>query len=171
MYKYEITKYNPKFRDENRRYNKEDWTSISDIGKSFEEVLTVENYSQVEDSYINAIQIVMDYLGVPYLLINNIIRSSSKENFLEMARKFVELYSDEFIKVYTNLRDFERLDKEKVDICCRLLLREDIGCDLYFPRKMKVFIGYDYLMEIHTSRSIDTIRPLIEQLGLYVEKY
>lgn len=155
LHKYAITKYNPKFHDGKKRYINEDWTAISDIGKSFEgEVLTVENYRQVEDSYINAIHLVMEFLGVPYLVINKVIRSCSSEKFLEIRKKFNELYPNDLIEAYTNVRDFDRLDKEKVDFYCRLLLREDTGCEIYFPRKMKVLIGYDYLMGIHTSKSM-----------------
>ncbi|MGG1680225.1 hypothetical protein ACIFOT_31580 [Neobacillus sp. NRS-1170] len=147
-------------------------TAISDIGKSFEgEGLTIETYKQVEDSYIKAIQLVMDYLGVPYLLVNNVIRSFSYQKFLENTKEFDELYPNDLMEVYTNTWDIEKIDKEKVVLFCRLLFREDIGSDVYFPRKLKVFIGYDYLMGVHTSKSIDSIRPAIEQLGLFVVEH
>jgi hypothetical protein len=36
---------------------------------------------------------------------------------------------------------------------------------------MKVFIGYDYLMGVHTSKCLDPIISSIEELGLYVEEF
>lgn len=65
MYKYRISKYNPLTVDENGDY-KEDWTAISDIGKSFDgETLTVAKYVEVEDSYIK-----LNRNQLPYFLQN-----------------------------------------------------------------------------------------------------
>ncbi|MNM68761.1 hypothetical protein D3C81_803270 [compost metagenome] len=172
MHKYEITKYNPSFRDEKRRYLKDDWTAIGDIGKSFEgELLTIDSYKKVEDSYIKVIKMVMEYLEVPFLSIDNVRRSFSFERFMELRKNLRELYSQDILGIYADAKDLDKLDKEKVDSYCRLLLREDIGSIVCYPRKMKVYIGYDYLMGIHTSKSIDSLIPSIEQLGLFVEKH
>lgn len=35
MHKYRITKYDPQYRDEQGIYIREDWTSYSDIGKTY----------------------------------------------------------------------------------------------------------------------------------------
>ena len=90
---------------------------------------------------------------------------------MEIRKNFCELYSQDILETYADAKDLDKLDKEKVDSFCRLLLREDIGSEVYYPRRMKVFIGYDYLMGIHTSKSIDSLIPSIEQLGLFVEKH
>jgi len=172
LYKYEITKYNPDFRDEKRRYLKEDWIGIGDIGKSFEgEMLTVDKYKEIEDSYINAIHLIMDYMRIPYLTINDVRRSFSYDTFQDIRKKIQELYSKDVLETYLHVKDRDKLDNKKIDLFCRLLLREDIGAEVYYPRRMKVFIGYDYLMGIHTSKSIDSIIPSIEQMGLFVEKH
>lgn len=171
MHKYEITKYNPNIRDDKRRYFKEDWTAISDIGKSFEgKLLTINSYKKIEDSYIKAIITIMEYLQIPFLSVDHVIRSFSYERFRDMRRD-CELYSQDIMEMYNSIKDGDKLDLVKVDSFCRLLLREDIGSDVFYPRRMKVFIGYDYLMGIHVSKSIDTLIPSIEQLGLFVEKY
>ncbi|MBD7971284.1 hypothetical protein H9647_24780 [Paenibacillus sp. Sa2BVA9] len=168
MYRYEITKYKPNFRDEEY----EDWTAISDIGNSYEgQILTIEKYKEVEDSYIKAIHLVMEYLELPFLLINNVVRSFSYDTFMEIRKDCRELYTKEILERYSSAKDLEELDKEKVDSFCRLQLREDIGATVYYPRRMKVYIGYDFLMGIHTSQSIASIIPSIERLGLFVEKH
>lgn len=54
---YRVTKYNPKFRSKDGVYQRHDWTSVSDVGKSFADgVLSVVDYLQVEDRYIAAIE-------------------------------------------------------------------------------------------------------------------
>ncbi|WP_058302442.1 hypothetical protein [Gorillibacterium timonense] len=172
MYKYEISKYNPSFRNEKRKYLKEDWTAIGDIGKSFEgELLTINSYKIVEDRYIEVINLVMEYLEIPILSINNVRRSFSFDRFLEIRKNHRNLYSQDMLGIYTQAKDLDKLDKEKLDSFCRLLLREDIGSEVYFPRRMKVFIGYDFLMGIQTSKSIESLIPSIEQIGLFVEKH
>lgn len=39
MYSYRITKYNPVFGNEFGYYDRSEWTSISDIGKSFDGII------------------------------------------------------------------------------------------------------------------------------------
>ena len=170
VYKYEITKYNPIYRDEGRRYLKDDWTAISDIGKSYEgEILTIDGYKQVEDSYIKAIELIMAYLHIPFLLVDHVSRSFDVETFTELNKDTRQLYAQDIIEIYHDVKNKDKLEKEQLNGFCRLLLREDIGADVFYPRKMKVFIGYDYLMGIHTSKSIDALIPTIEQLGLFVK--
>lgn len=172
MYKYRITKYNPLFRNDEGIYLKEDWTAISDIGKVFNgKELTIESYKKTEDSYITVIHSIMEYLNVPYLTVTDVTRSFPLEMFKNIMSKYHELYSDEMIEYYSREKNNDTLEKESIDVFCRLLLREDIGSKIFYDRKMKIFIGYDYLMSIHTSKSLDSMISLIEELGLYVEDF
>jgi len=53
----EITKYNPKFRDEDGAYIPEEWTGRHQIGQKFDgTVLTEKNYLEIEDKYVQAAQ-------------------------------------------------------------------------------------------------------------------
>ncbi|MBE6091130.1 MAG: hypothetical protein E7206_24505 [Clostridium beijerinckii] len=174
MYKYRISKYNPSYRDNDGRYLKEEWTAISDIGKAFDGVkLSIEEYKKIEDSYIKVIQLIMNYVGVQFLTIDKVVRSFSNEKFEELfiATEYRHLYTSEILDIYHRVRDKENLDKERIDQFCRLLLREDIGAKIFYQNKIKVFIGYDYLMGIHTSKSLEKLIPEIEELGLYVEEF
>lgn len=170
MYKYSITKYNPLFRDDENRYLKDDWTAISDIGKTFdEEKLTIEDYKKTEDSYISAIHLIIDYLCLPYLKVDDVMRSFSFEMFQDLIKDYRELYNEEMLEYYSNVKNKDNLNKNNIDVFCRFLLREDIGAKVYYPRRMKVFIGYDYLMGVHMSKPLDPLIPLIEKMGLFVE--
>jgi len=173
MYKYRITKYNPSFRDYNGAYLKDDWISISEIGETFDEgELTLEQYKQTEDGYIKAIQLIMDYLSVPYLIITDVdIPEHPDEIFQKRIKIFREFYTDEMLEYYFSAKNNDKLNKEKLDFHCRFMLREDIQSDVHYPRKMKVFIGYDYLMGIDTSKSLEPIFPLLKETGLYIEDF
>lgn len=172
MYKYNISKYNPSFRDSNWIYMKEDWTAISDIGRTFDsKILTVKDYIDTEDRYIKAIQTILSFYNLPYLKVCKVRKSFEEENFKELiARRKVE-YTPDILDMYSKVEDIERLTYKDIDSFFRLLLREDIGANLSYPRKMKIFICYDYLMGIHCSRSLERVIPAIEALGLFVEKF
>lgn len=171
MYKYRITKYNPLFRNSAGEYLEEDWTAISDIGKIFNGTqLTQKVYKCVENNYVDAINIIMDFLGITYLTANDINKSfSSTDDFLNSIKKYGTLYCAQMIDVFENVTDNQTLDDEKLDSFLRLLIREDIGADVSYPRKMQVFIGYDFLMGVHTSKSIEPVISNINDLGLFVE--
>jgi len=173
MYKYRITKYNPSFRDDNGAYLKDDWISISEIGETFDAgELTLDEYKKTEDGYIKAIQLIMDYLSVPYLIITNVdIPDPSDEIFQKRIKKFRQFYTDEMLEYYSIAKNNDKVNKEKVDFHCRFMLREDIYSNVHYPRKMKVFIAYDYLMGIHTSKSLEPIFPLLKETGLYIEDF
>lgn len=173
MNKYRITKYNPLFRDANGRYIKEDWTSISDIGKIFEgNILTGEEYKSTEDKYVKAVQLIMNYMNAPFIVVSNVRKSSDDADFEKTIKKYLELYNDNYLKgTYYNIIDNMKFSSEQIDSLIRLLLREEIGADVYYETKLKVFIGYDYLMGIHTSQLIEPIMPKIEEMGLFVEKF
>ncbi len=48
MKEYRVTKYNPNNRDSKGSYLAEEWTSISDVGKS----ITKSEYEEIENAYI-----------------------------------------------------------------------------------------------------------------------
>ena len=61
-----ITKYDPKNRDHNGWYIRDEWTDYSDIGKSLEgKALTRDEYLQVESAYISSV--LIECLGLESL--------------------------------------------------------------------------------------------------------
>lgn len=56
MFKYRISKYNPKFRNKEGVYTRNEWTAYSDIGEKFDDgILTETKYLKVEKFYIDFI--------------------------------------------------------------------------------------------------------------------
>ncbi|WP_341278980.1 hypothetical protein [Paenibacillus sp. FSL H8-0537] len=171
MINYRISKYDPKLRDRAGRYMPEDWIAISDIGKAFNgEILTNERYTSVEDSYVNAVLMIMDYTQIPYLTVNNIRKNFNDNVFEHTANRFSKHYSSKDIKdVYYNLKNGKKYTAQQIESIIRLLLREDVGMEVFYENELKVFIGYDFLMGVHTLKSIESIIPSIENMGLFVE--
>ncbi|QNR25594.1 hypothetical protein [Croceimicrobium hydrocarbonivorans] len=57
-----ITKYNPKYRDENGYYTKVDWIGYAQIDTVYEgNKLSYEDYLEVENSYIEAVFLFLNH--------------------------------------------------------------------------------------------------------------
>jgi len=172
MYKYNISKYNPDLRDSSGRYLLEDWTAISDVGKDFNgKVLSSKAYLKVEDNYIKAVYKILNFHNLRNLQIKDLRKSFKDEKFIEVIRERKIVHTDELLKLYYNLEFKKDLEYQDMDLFCRLLLREDIGAKLFYPRKLKIFICYDYLLGIHSNRSLEKVIPDIKALGLFVEEF
>lgn len=170
MHKYRISKYDPLFRDETGCYQKNEWTAISDIGKSFDGILlTDEEYIGVEDKYVDAVKLIIKFHSLTSLSVANLCHSFSKEEFLNLIKPYSQLYSESLLDFYTNFNG-SQAGLDEVESLFRLQLREDIGVDIFSPRKLKIFIGYDYLMGVNSSKSLEPIIPEISAIGLFVEK-
>jgi hypothetical protein len=83
----------------------------------------------------------------------------------------IQTNTSDILETYNSAEGIEKLEYKDLDLFFRLLLREDIGAKIFYPRRLKIFICYDYLMAIHSSRSIEKIIPDIEALGLFVEEF
>jgi hypothetical protein len=171
MKKYNISKYNPELKDNSGRYLKEDWTAISDIGKSFDgKVLSSEDYLEMEDKYIKAVYEILDFCNLKSLNVQDVRKSFKYDRFIELINERKIVYNEDLLKLYNSLESIKILPYQEIGLFCRLLLREDIGAKVSYPRKLKIFICYDYLLGIHSNRSIEKVIPRIKDLGLFVEE-
>jgi hypothetical protein len=172
MYKYNISKYNPAFRDERGRYMKEDWTAISDVGKTFDgRTLTSEEYIETEGRYVRAIQIIFNFFNFGHLKVCDVRKSFGDDQFGDLISRRKVKYTSDIMAIYNMSGSIEKLEYLDLDLFLRLLLREDIGAKIFYPGTFEIFVCYDYLMGIHSSHSINKIISEIESLGLFVEEF
>lgn len=161
MKKYSITKYNNK--------NMNSWTSISDIGKKYGEIeLSLDIYKKTEDSYVNAILLIIEYLKIETFKVENVFRWKNLEKEIEEDLYKKDIYTKEMMDLYHKLESNSFINKFELCDLVRLELREDIGGLITTPYKLKIFIGYDYMMGIHSSKSIKALFEPIENLGLNI---
>jgi len=66
------------------------------------------------------------------------------------------------LQVYQNIDEHSIINKEDLCDLIHLELREDIGGLLYVPYRLKIFIGYDFMMEVHSSKALEPIFEKIE---------
>lgn len=178
MFRYDITKYNPEYRD-GRKYLKEEWTAICDIGKSYDgKIFTEDEYRKVEDAYVQAIKLIMVHLEIPFLKIFDLIKSFEDDYFMKNVNEYKNLYEDKIVKEYFKIKNKDKYDINNVDLLIKLMLREDLGSTIVYRKGIlqkkivQVFIGYDFLMGIHINLKLDmSLIKEIENLGLFVEEF
>lgn len=160
-----ITKYNPLFRDLNGFYTKCEWTSISDIGKVYENrVFTMEEYLETESHYLNAIQVILNFFQSKGLVIAHLFGLEDKEYFSKYGNSDLQL-TLERVKTGDCI-----VEPQIISNVIKLGLREHIAeLELKTIGDKEAFIsfGFDYYMYLDTELEIDELRKQIESLGLY----
>lgn len=163
MFCWRITKYNPTYRNASGAYQKDEWTSFSDIGKKIgATTFTFAEYIIIEDSYVNAISQFLKCNEIQSMRITSLEKYSLPKN--------LSFYSQPLIDTFHVIVDNLVLDLETIQNVARLVLREDIWCQLV-TKHMSVTFGYDYYMYITTDKECMASIILIQQTGLFVEPY
>lgn len=93
-----------------------------------------------------------------------------EKQFLDLISGYKVEYTSEILALYNIVESVKKLEYKDINLFFRLLLREDIGAKICYPRKLKIFICYDYLMGVNSSRSLEKVIPAIEALGLFFEE-
>lgn len=149
MFEYRVTKYDPDLRD-GVAYLRDEWTSFSDIGQSFNGVvLTESEYQRVEDAYATAAVAFLREAGVVSLTVSGL------ENHATIPLTFVE---------------GSALSLAQIGRVVRRMLRDHFWCRLQSENAF-VHIGWDYYMYIGVPAHCPNAIAMARQLGLFPEPY
>lgn len=169
MYSWRITKYNPKFRNNKGVYTKDEWTSLSDIGKIFNgKKLTLNDYIKIESSYIKSIISFIKVLKIPYLIITDLEKHDLDYS---VVNKYNEIYSDAIINIFNNIKNNTEYDIEQITLICKLALREHLWLKLKYTEEIFIHFGYDYYMYIGSNVKNDLLIEKIKDSGLFIEEF
>ena len=168
MKKFRITKYNPLNRNDEGCYLKDEWTSISDIGKKFEGIeLKEDEYLKTESVYISAIELILKERGIKKLFIADLEKNIDR----------IELESDKLIlsendnSYYNKITEGFSLEFKEISTVLKLALRETIWCLLYSTDEHFIIkFGFDYYIYITCESISQKTKIEIERLGLYIEE-
>lgn len=167
MKSWRITKYNPKNRDEDGSYLKDEWTSCYDIGKSYDDKeFTVNDYITIENLYIDAILSFMKEINVQALTVKYL----EKYNDSIRTNEIPLMYTEEMIRLFKSVHEGSAIGIEDVQHLCRLVLREQLWCKLE-TNKMFVHFGYDFYMYIGCMYNCENIISFIKSTGLFIEEF
>jgi hypothetical protein len=163
MYQWRVTKYDPRSRHRQGHFLGEDWTSASDIGKSFGgAVLTLGAYLAVEGAYVEA---AMHFLRESGIQTVTVVGLEGSINLDDDPAEGIDLSSG------IDLYDGQRLAGIEIEQAIRLNLRELIWCKLESPDRFFIHIGYDYYMYIGSVEPCPGAIEHVTQIGLFVEPH
>jgi len=149
MHEYRVTKYDPSLRDASGAFLGDDWTSISDIGRSFSGVvLTREEYERVERAYIQAALAFLDEGGVGPLTVAEL-----------------EAPPDHSI----GFTEGSQVSADQLGEVLQQILREEVWCNLESHNGF-IHFGYDYYMYIGVPHPCPAAERLATDSGLFVER-
>ncbi len=162
-YQWRITKYNPAYRNAEGHYLRDEWTSASEIGKSFlGEILTIDDYLQVEKAYVDT---VMKFLEVYQI---ESVRLIHLETYgLSNVDKTSPLYDSSFETI--PLAEDMLVTIEQIPIVCKMALREYIYCQL-ITEDFFVHLGYDYYLFIGANSIQQEAIQFASEQRLFVEQ-
>lgn len=160
---YRITKYNPKFRDEKGRYERDEWTSVTDIGKVISgRVLTEKEYLSTENCYIDALRFLIKENNITSLKISELEIYQGEETIP------LKLEEREFISRITDNMTVNITDAE---IVAKSVLRELMWCKLCAEKAdFEIEFGYDYYMYVRCNSITPAMKDAIIESGLYIEQ-
>lgn len=166
MKRYDITKYKA------NQSGKDEWLGISDIGKIYDGIkLTSQEYKRVEDAYVNAILEIIKYLNITNVKIKNVYKCNIGKELKGRSSLRRKFYSKSILQTYQSVDEHSVIGQEDLCNLIRLELREDIGGLLYVPYRLKIFIGYDFMMGVHCSKALEPIFEKIEESGLNIFQF
>jgi hypothetical protein len=144
-----VTKYDPSFRNPSGAYLRNEWTSASDIGRSFDgAVLTPEEYRREEDAYV----------AVALRFVRESGQTSLAVCGLENKRR-----------CQLGFAEGSPLGLDELGSVIRRVLREECWCRLEGPAGFLHF-GWDYYMYVGVPRPCPESQELAKRVGLFVEE-
>ncbi|MCR9011129.1 hypothetical protein [Gabonibacter chumensis] len=169
-HQHEIVKYNPAFYNEDSVYCKDEWTSVSDIGKCFNgKVLTQEEYFAVENNYIDAVCEILQVVGADSLTIEYI---EKQDEWIEeqMVNSKIPEQDFQLLPIAKSLKQGQTMSVNKFCNAARLCLREYIyaifssqSCNL------KIKFGYDYYMYIECPLCKEKLSDITARHSLFLD--
>lgn len=153
MYGYRITKYNPEFRDASGAYMRDEWTSISDVGKVFNGVrFEFDEYRAMEMKYLRAIRVFAEAMSVDRFAVSG-FESNEADNAEVAALAGSVISLDQAVGVAQGV------------------LREELWCRLESPcGGLRVHFGYDYYIYIETALECPLAVAATRAGGLFVDE-
>jgi hypothetical protein len=169
MITYRITKYNPIYRDKDGVYLKDEWTAISDIGKSFgKKKLTYMKYLKVEGQYLKALERILSKIDLNTITINEIEKYFYKVN----DNTVKDLYDENMKILFNKLSDnYCFTSKDELMNAIKLILREHLwGKIVVKNSNFKVEFGNDLYVYITSEELPKELIQSLSNIGVFIEE-
>ena len=173
MHKYRITKYDPQYRDEQGIYSREDWTSYSDIGKTYSgKLFGKDDYINTEKLYCHTVISILQICGIKEVIVEDLESRFSVDEIKQMLRlKGLDLSNKEEV-IITSLCNGNKVHINNLQLYLKLILRECFWCKFADADLLiQIEFGYDYYIYLN-SRTIISHEFISDckKDGIFIEK-
>lgn len=149
LHSYRISKFDPAESETERR---DDWTSISDVGRRFGgAVLSRSAYEAVESKYVEVLRLGLAEAEISNLHVTDLVRSSIAP-------------SDG-----RGLTDGTTVGAREALAICRAQLRGEVSCHLFADSDFTVEVGFDLYLYVASPVPLPAMVERATRLGLFVE--
>lgn len=163
---YSISKYRPQFYSPEGRYTHNEWTSISDIGKSFDDgLLSANDYMKIEKHYIDVAIELAQLSGCLYLNVSYL--EDKPKDIVECVKNHP--LNNNLFKSAQKIREGLRIPIANSADYLRLCLRE--CCYARFSNHFHNFyvdFGFDFYMHIRTTLPKSKVEDVVLSNHLYL---
>jgi hypothetical protein len=150
MHGFRVTKYDPALRTAAGAYGKDEWTSFSDVGRSFSgTTLSREEYLRVESAYVEAAEAFLAEDRAPELRVVGLEIRGAR---LSVPAEGSHVARGAFAGI------------------CRSILRDEFWCKLEADGRF-VHFGWDYYMYVGVLHPCEGAISRAKSLGLFVETF
>jgi hypothetical protein len=146
---YRLTKYDPSLRDSTGAFTGDDWTSVSDIGETFDGVrLTLPAYLDIEARHLQVIASFLEESAVTAVIAQGV--ENAKGQFpIKEGEAFSPIQAIEVV---------------------RAMLRDEVWCLLQDGERFYIHVGWDYYLYVGSDRPCERSVKLAKQLGLFINQ-
>ena len=148
MVGYRVTKYDPILRDSDGILLGDDWTSISDIGKTFNgSILTTAEYLKTENSYVEAAEALISAVSIKSMCVTDL------ESHTVETSNCLDTH-DSVIEACDRVRNNQILSAATLGNVIRGCLRGYVWCRLTGSKGAYIHFGYDYYMYVGLPKRV-----------------
>jgi hypothetical protein len=148
MPEYRVTKYDPRHRNAEGAYIRDEWTAFYQIGRKFGGVmLTAEAYQRVEDATVSVALAFLREAGCHPFIAQGVENAGGSNHAPDEG---------------------EPLSLDRLDDLLRRILREEFWCRLQGDNGF-IHIGWDYYLYLGVEQECPEARRLAAERGLFVE--
>jgi hypothetical protein len=145
VFPYRLTKYDPEKRDANGHFTAEEWTSVSDIGRTLGgQMLSVAGYLVTENAYVTSVRTLLSASDITSMLLTDVERRALEPH---------PLLQDAVFESSRQVTDHQILAGVELENIVRACLREYLWCRLNGPDGAYLHFGYDYYVYVGLPKS------------------
>lgn len=172
MRKYRISKYNPIYRDRNGIFQNDEWTSVSDIGKKYnDKEVSKEEYLEIEKIYIEALKRIMKEKAMNKLIVKELEKEFTLGEVCKQLENVQIVLSKEEMYQFRVIEENYIIEGSEIDVILKLLLRESLWCKLIdIKSNFSVEIGYEYYIYVICSKLPSFVISEVQKKGLFIEE-